>query len=335
MKQASLFVALVFSFAPAFAQVFLDDAYIVSDSGVVRQYNTNTPLIFGNSGIGSPSLAWRERAVGDPSPLSSHNPHSINSSASLTANGVSSQHIYSVYVDATWNDLITIGGNRAGASGAVTVQFYNNTLINFPTPQADLQVATGLFQTVLDSKTVDAVHSILSEHAQQATDYSATEYYDNSFEVSRVDGFTQLITETVPFTVGVPIALQVVVFSSVNLTCDVICNIDNMALGDSSDLPEYGWYWGGIKSIDINGEQAAGSTFDGFTVVSASGLDYTKSYIPPVPEQPGWIALIMGGLLVFFFRRQRHFRAQQSERGRAAGYNRLASWHLTPNRNNL
>jgi hypothetical protein len=304
MQQSGLFVALALSCTPAVAQALSDDAYIVSDAGVVRQFNTNIPLVFDESGMGDASVAWHERAVGDPSPLSSHGPYAINSSASLAAHGISAPHIYSIYTNATWNDSITIGGARAGASGSVTVQFYNDTLIQFPAPQGDLEIATGYFQTALGSKSVDTSRNFISEHAQPPTDSSATDYYDNGFNVNRVDGFTKLFTETVPFTVGVPLSLQVLAFSSVNLTCNLSCDIADTAIGDSSDLPGYGWYWGGIKSIDVDGEQAAGLTLDGFTVVSASGFDYTKSYIPPVPEQPAWMALGLGGLLVYCLRRR-------------------------------
>ncbi|MFL6678732.1 MAG: hypothetical protein ACJ8IK_10355 [Burkholderiaceae bacterium] len=311
MKQASLFLALVFYFAPAFAQLYVDDVSIASDVGFDRQFDINNPLTMDNSGVGSPSLTWSEHALGNSSPLNAYNPHAVSSSASFTASGMSSHRISWVEVNATWNDFITIGSDRAGANGTITVQFYNDTRINISS-RADYYSAQGYFQTQFGPGQVITQHTLDVEQGL-ATDQSSTEYSNSSSgEVSHSDGFARYITETIPFTVGVPIELRVIAASAVNLTCDVLCNMDDTVLRDSSDSPGYGWYWGGIRSIDIDGDQGPlladpQSTFDGFTVVSLSGMDYTRSYIPSVPEQPAWTMLTIGGLLVFAIRARRHF----------------------------
>jgi len=305
MKQASLFLALVFYFATVSAQLYVDDVSIASDVGFDRQFDINTPLTMDNSGVGSPSLTWSEHALGDSSPLSSYNPHAVSSSASFTASGMSSHRISWVEVNATWNDFITIGGDRAGANGTVTIQFYNDTRIDISS-RADYYSAQGYFQTqfgpeqVITQRTLDVEQGL-------ATDQGSTEYSNSSSgEVIHSDGFARLITETIPFTVGVPIELRVIAASAVNLTCDVLCDMDDTVLRDSSDSPGYGWYWGGIRSIDIDGDQGPLPV----TVVSLSGMDYTRSYIPSVPEQPAWTMLTIGGLLVFAMRPRRHFRCQ-------------------------
>lgn len=198
----------------------------------------------------------------------------------FSVGGVYAGHA-SASASASFSDSLTITSpGLNGKRGTTSVQAFlrqTGVLVTWPTPLATAGAYARLFVTT--PSTTTATYRIVN-YALSASNSSTTYAAYND---GQAVGFGAPIVDSFDFTFGQPFSFTFLLQVGASAQRD---GIATLSAGDSA-------YWAGLGEVYYLGDEVSN-----FSLTSASGTDYSKSFVP-VPEVSSRLLLLVGVLLLF------------------------------------
>lgn len=239
-----------------------------SDSLVLNPDSRNAPTQAAHSWAAPPYAVRARSGAGFGS---------IDASASATSSrsGNLGHFINSVFAD----ELTLSRPDLAGQAGQITLTFYHENRLA-PSASGDGQANTYADWYAWANEANGSVNERFNV-AGWAPGQSKYTYIDDAHGIRQ--GPTamddQYLTLTADFTWGEPVLFGYGLATS------------GQAVENGSYEVEVAGYWGGIVEAT-----AAGAVIDDYMLTSRTGIDYSRSFVPAVPE-PAALALLAAGLL--------------------------------------
>ena len=196
--------------------------------------------------------------------------------------------------EGSWHEFLTLT-TPGTANGFLNVRLQFDANIIEPTQEGSTNTINYVQRLYA---TATAAHGLFGGQHTYFYDYTyvrhlgnltANYVWENNGNVSSVTDFAfqptigKTVNLRIPFVSGQTFGIDSITTCSVRSIGGTLgCNAGNSS------------YWGGVTSVT----DAAGAALSGWTLSSASGVDYIASMAPGVPEPASWLMLITGFGLV-------------------------------------
>jgi hypothetical protein len=199
-----------------------------------------------------------------------------------------------------WQDFLTLTTPGA-ASGFVTVRLIFAADISRSTVNGS--IATINFEHLFTASPMGGLVGGLYSYVYQYTYQGNIFNNQNNFVFENNNNDSSVTYFAFQDSIGKSVDLRIPFVSgqAFRLDSSTSCSVGSIGGNPGCDAGNSS-YWGGVRSVT----NTSGAVLSGWTLSSASGVDYAASMAPAVPEPASWLMLITGfGLVGALGRRRR------------------------------